>query len=76
MEKERQTWPGWELVPGWVSTRLILLLIGGEGEANVAWMGAGSWLGEYKSNPSSHWLRRMGAGFLFLTGFVQDLSYF
>jgi hypothetical protein len=25
----------------------ILILIGGEGEANVAWMGAGSWLGEY-----------------------------
>ncbi len=38
----------------------ILLLIGGEGEANVAWMGAGSWLGEYKSNPSSHWWRRRG----------------
>jgi hypothetical protein len=51
VEKERQMWPGWELVPSWVSTRPILLLIGGEGEANVAWMGAGSWLGEYKNNP-------------------------
>ena len=24
-----------------------MLMIGGEGEANVAWMGAGSWQGEY-----------------------------
>ncbi len=51
VEKERQTWPGWGLTPGWVSTRVILALIVGEGEANVAWMGASSQLGEYKSNP-------------------------
>jgi hypothetical protein len=57
VEKERQTWLGWELAPGWVSIRLILLLIGGEG-ANVAWMGAGSWLGEYKIYPSPHWWSR------------------
>jgi hypothetical protein len=62
VEKERQTWLGWELAPGWVSTTVILLLIGGEEEANVAWMGAGSWLGEYKCNPSSHWCRRRGKG--------------
>jgi hypothetical protein len=72
VEKGKQTLPGWELAPGRVSTRVILLLIGKEEEANVAWMGAGSWLGEYKSNPSSHWLWRMGTGVRFLTGFVQD----
>ncbi len=52
--------PGLELTPSWVSTRVIMLLVGGEGEAYVAWMGAGSWLAEYQSNPSPHWWRRRG----------------